>query len=448
MINRDGSGVGDVVVFGAGPAGLAAAIALRRRGRRVQVIEPESFPRNRLGESLDWSAPRLLRTLGIDPAQLIADGVATPKRGIAIQPVHMSAWNAHPPDVFAKRPFGFEVLTLHVDRPSLDQRLFDLAVDCGTEFVWDRVTSIEVDGDRIVAVVTAGGERIRGRWFVDASGQSQLAAKRFGIPKKEYGERKVCFWTYFDIPPRDIRTTFYGDTAAAEYVSWIWEIPITPERTSVGCVMSAERFRAERSGGRTPSDVLRDQLRRYDRFQAMVGPSASLVTNACSYRCYVYTRVSGPNWFLTGEAASLPDPLTANGVTAAFRHGLDAAAIIAESVEGDRASERQRYAFDANVRRMGHAFNHSIETGIYEYPVRCGVGSLPAQRIYTAFSYTINALYSKLQPRTRLRSDVFDLLLKSVWLWFEAWAAIGRVGMRLRRRRQPRRRPIPARARV
>jgi menaquinone-9 beta-reductase len=438
---------GEVVVFGAGPAGLAAAITLRRSGRQVTVIEPEPFPRNRLGESLDWSAPRLLRRLGVDPTRLTADRVATPKRGIAIQTANSKAWKAHPPDFFAKWPFKFEVLTLHVDRPHLDRRLFDMAAQLGTEFMWDRVSSIDVAGEHVVGVSTLRGNRISGRWFVDASGQAQLLGRRFQIPKLEYGARKVCLWTYFDTLPLDIRTTFYGDTSAMEYVTWIWEIPISPERTSVGCVMSVERFRSERNLGKTTGEILREELLRYARFHALVSPAAALDTTACSYRSYVHTRVSGPNWFLAGEAASLPDPLTANGVTAAFRHGSEAAALIIEAFDRGTVSARERYAYEVNVRRMGHAFNHSIETGIYEWPVRCGVGSVPAQRIYTAFSYTINALYSKFQPQTRLRADAFGVLLMGVWLWFEIWALIGRAGMRFRRP-DAQRQTAPLRARA
>ena len=362
----------EVVVFGAGPAGLAAAIALRRSGRQVIVIEPEPFPRNRLGESLDWSAPRLLRRLGVDPTRLTADRVATPKRGIAIQPATSKAWKAHPPDFFAKWPFKFEVLTLHVDRPNLDRRLFDLAAQLGTEFVWDRVSSIDVAGERVVGISTLAGGRISSRWFVDASGQAQLLARRFQIPKVEYGPRKVCLWTYFDMQPRDIRTTFYGDTAAAEYVAWIWEIPITPERTSVGCVMSVERLRSERNLGKTTGEILRGELLRYARFNALASPPAVLDTTACSYRSYVHTRVSGPNWFLAGEAASLPDPLTANGVTAAFRHGLDSTALIVNAFDRGEVSRRERYPV---TRRMSGAWaTRSITASRQEFTNRrCGV---------------------------------------------------------------------------
>jgi len=54
----------DVAIAGAGLGGLAASIFLRRAGLSVVCVEPDPFPRARVGESLDWSSPRLLEALG------------------------------------------------------------------------------------------------------------------------------------------------------------------------------------------------------------------------------------------------------------------------------------------------------------------------------------------------------------------------------------------------
>ena len=75
----------DAVVMGAGPGGLAAAIHLRRGGLRVLCIEPDEFPHDRVGESLDWSAPDLLRRLGLPMEQLIEQHIATYKRHVVLR---------------------------------------------------------------------------------------------------------------------------------------------------------------------------------------------------------------------------------------------------------------------------------------------------------------------------------------------------------------------------
>jgi len=70
----------DVAIIGAGIAGLAASVLLRNAGLRVVCLDPQKYPQRKVGESLDWSSPGLLRRVGIDTDALIADNIATPTR--------------------------------------------------------------------------------------------------------------------------------------------------------------------------------------------------------------------------------------------------------------------------------------------------------------------------------------------------------------------------------
>ena len=151
-----------------------------------------------------------------------------------------------------------------------------------------------------------------------------------------------------------------------------------------------------------------------------------------AYRSYVHAKVCGPNWLMVGESASLPDPATANGVTAALRHALSAATYILQAKTG-QLSSRQRRVYDTNVRRMGHVFNHSIETAVYGGTIRRGFGGFVAQRVYTAFSYVVNALYSRMRPESSARMAAFGLLVKFVWVWMVLWSLAGRSATFARR---------------
>jgi len=423
----------DAVVMGAGPGGLAAAIHLRRGGLRVLCIEPDKFPHDRVGESLDWSGPGLLAQLGISRDSLIADKVATYKRHIEIVQPDRPAYQAQPEAWFQNPPLKFETITLHADRKALDQRIFETACQAGAEFLWDKVTEIESDGERVTAVRTADGERIEARWFIDASGLgARLLARKFEVPKIEYGKKKVCLWCHFETPIRTEGTTFYGNVFSDEYLSWIWEIPISPTVTSVGCVMSADFAKQQRHLGKETPQILWDALAPYARFNGLLKEQPHAVVHSAAYRSYVHTNACGPNWLMVGEAASLPDPLTANGVTAAFRHAAEGVKFILQSNERGELTARQRRIYNANVQRMGHVFNHSIETSIYDNSIRWGLGVMPAQKIYTAFSYTVNALYTKYKPQGWLSMLCFGCMMKGVWAWMEAWALLGRVNCFLR----------------
>ena len=61
----------DVLVVGAGPAGIAAALELRRAGRDVLVIDKATFPRDKCcGDGLTTGALRALAELDFDPTPL------------------------------------------------------------------------------------------------------------------------------------------------------------------------------------------------------------------------------------------------------------------------------------------------------------------------------------------------------------------------------------------
>lgn len=430
----------DVVIIGAGPGGLATAILLARANRKVVCIDAESFPRERVGESLDWSTPALLRMLGLASELLVEQRVGTHKRKIKVEPVGEPVFGAQPDEYkfLSKRPFEFEVLTLHVDRTQMDMRLLRTAQDLGVSFVWDRITRVETAGDRVVACWTGQNGQFKGRWFIDASGRAQLFARTLRIPKTEYGRPKTCLWTYFKSPCVYDGTTFFTD-GRAEYLSWIWEIPITPDTVSVGYVVSAEEFRQLRLPKRSVKDVLLGAMARFPRLERLTVERPDFGVRTCSWRCYVQRRVSGLNWLMVGESAALPDPLTSNGVTAAFRHAQQAADVLLEAETAGTLPRRQRGAYETNVRRMGNIYNYCIERVIYDPPVRRGLSTDAALRVYAHFGYLINALFTKFQPRRAPGLFLFGLLLLGVRVWMETWVVIGKLGTLLCRFRHWRR---------
>jgi len=348
----------DVAIIGAGIAGLAASVFLRQAGLRVVCLDSRPYPHAKVGESLDWSSPGLLRSLGIDTDDLIADGIATYKKRIAVCEIGKAEWRTTPPPAIRRSPLRFETVTVHVDRVALDARLFARASALGAEFVWKRVRAVHMDGDRVTGLSTAGGQQVQARWYIDASGTAQVLSRSLGIPIIAYGQRKVCLWTYFETSPLDDGTSFFVDNGD-EYLSWVWDIPISPARTSVGFVLPVDTLRERRKSGCSLDDILRVELSRHSRFRQLVEARPVLEVESTSFQPYVTTRVCGDNWFMVGESAAMPDPLTGNGVTSGIRHARHASEEIL-AVGSDRLSERRRLAYAQHVLRLGHSFNAHI----------------------------------------------------------------------------------------
>ncbi len=436
----------DVAVVGAGLGGLAACIFLKQANPqwRVVCIEPESFPHAHVGESLDWSSPGLLKALGFSRDKIIADGQGTYKCNIRIISRARRDFFGKPRAWFRYKPMEFELITLHVDREQLDTIILERAQALGVEFVWERVSTVQTAAGRVTGLQTATNGAITARWFIDASGQAQVFAKALGIGKDEYGPRKVCAWTYFSSPPANDGTTFYGDNAD-QYLHWIWESPINPTTLSVGCVMPADRFQEQRRSGKSVQEIMREELAGHRRFAPLLAEQPDFQVRTTSFRNYVARQVCGDNWFLVGEAGALADPLTANGVTAAFRHAQDATDFIKASFTRGSLTSRQRYVYDRHTRHIAHAFNHSIEKSAYSWDLRWGISEKGAEQIYTIFSYSINAFYSKWRPQSLVGLAAWEALLSLVDFWIDSWALIGRLNYRRRLYRQ---RPLPIESQV
>ena len=416
----------DVAIIGAGIAGLAASVLLRKAGLRVVCLDQRRYPQRKVGESLDWSSPGLLRRVGIDTDALLADGIATYKKKIVVCELGKSEWRATPPPIIRRSPLRFETVTLHVDRTSLDARLYEHASALGTEFIWERVTGLHLDDDRIVSCATASGRRVDARWFIDASGTARLFSRTLNIPTVEYGQHKVCFWTYFDTPPLHDGTAFFVDNGD-RYLSWVWDIPISPLQTSVGFVLPADRVRERRHAGSSVEAILRDELARHPRFRDLLDSQSTLAVESASFQAYVTTRVCGDNWFMVGEAASMPDPLTGNGVTSGIRHARHASDVIVAVGAAERVSARQRRRYAQHVFRLGHAFNAHIESVVYRNPIRWGLGLQAATYIYTFFAFFMNALHARFDPRGWVGMRIFSLLFLGARGWIAGWTLVART---------------------
>jgi flavin-dependent dehydrogenase len=417
----------DVAIIGAGIAGLAASVLMRNAGLHVICFDSRPYPHHKVGESLDWSSPRLLRSVGIDLERLLADGAATYKKMIVVYELGNEAWRATPPRVIRRSPLRFETETFHVDRTALDERLYEHACARGTEFIWERVTDVHTDGDRVTGCSTATQRSVHAHWYLDASGTARVLSRAMGIPTVTYGQRKVCLWTYFDTPPLHDGTAFFVDNRDG-YLSWVWDIPISSQRTSVGFVIPAETLRARRSAGQSIEGIFRGELSRYERFHRLLVDTPVLDIERTSFQPYVTQRVCGENWLIAGEAASMPDPLTGNGVTSGIRHARHATDAILAS-EHERISAQRRRLYTQHVVRLGHSFNAHIERAIYQRSIRWGLGLRAATYIYTFFAFFMNALHARFDPRGRIGMRAFSLLFLGARGWIAGWTLVARTAL-------------------
>ncbi len=402
----------DVTVIGGGLAGKAASLHLARAGLKVVCIEPQLAIRPPVGESLDWSAPALLNSLGLSPDSLLASRIATWKRHVTLKMRDGCDVHYVPSIWLGGFPFYVNLATLHVERPQMDDEILKLVVDQGVTFVRDRVVDLETDGRKIGSVLTEKGARFSSPWLIDTSGMgASLMARKFNLPSLQYGPTKVGMWTYFKVPQQVEGTTLYMDPMPAEYLEWIWEIPVSPDTVSVGYVAPGAALKVKRDEGTSTEDIFRRELMKFSRFEALLQQGPLGTVNVTSFRCRVHLESAGPNWLIAGEAASLVDPMTSNGVTAALRHAAEAAAVILKFRARGELPLRARRAYSSRIVQTAKFFNEGIEKIVYEPVVRNRIGLSTAGTIYTSPAWSMNVVYARLNPAGIFSTFVLGAML-------------------------------------
>lgn len=414
----------DAIVIGGGLAGKAASLHLARAGLSVICIEPADPVRQAVGESLDWSAPDLLKALGLPMEQLVTGRIATWKRHVTLQLRDGRSEQYIPSAWLSRAPLRVELRTLHVDRQRLDEELSNLARAQGVAVVCDKVVGVEREGNKILSVKTAAGSTFSAKWFIDSSGfAAPVLAREFKLRAIEFGPPKVALWTYFTVGQAVEGTTLYMDPVRSEYLDWVWEIPINPDTVSVGYVTTGSAIKVKREHGLSLDQIFQEQLKKLRHFEPMLTAGAIGPLNVTSFRCRAHAGVAGPNWFITGEAASMVDPITANGVTAALRHATEAASLILKFRKRGEVPVLSRALYSSRILQFAKFFNSGIERMVYEPSVRNRIGLTQAGTVYTSPAWTMNLVYNRLRPRGVVSTFLFNSLIGffrcSAWAFYQ-----------------------------
>ena len=156
----------DVLIVGAGPAGLATAIAAAIKGLRVTVADARRPPINKpCGEGLLPEAVEALRSIGVE----LNSSLGFPLKGFCFSDDSHSV-NA---PIERGRAFGLRRTVLH-------NLLVARAAEVGVQFRWGARVS-----DFAPAAATVNGEIVHFQWLVGADGLNSSVRRwaKFNWPR-------------------------------------------------------------------------------------------------------------------------------------------------------------------------------------------------------------------------------------------------------------------------
>lgn len=357
----------EVLVVGAGPVGLVAALALRSKGRVVTVLEGEPEGRQRPGSRAIYIHKATLKFL-----EEICEGLG---RELAahglVWPTKRTFYRGQEVYVRQYPPFNPKDLPPFTSLPQVEiERLLMVACQkAGVEFAWnERIKAVETSPQG-VKLATEAGQSWEAQYVVAADGARSAIRKGLGIGME--GERSKNYFIVVDVKedpdsPLPVERVFHYEHPAAGHRNVLlvpfqggWRIDLQCNETD-----KAEDFSSEEGVRRWLSKVV---PARYAERITWISTYQFLQQIASSFTDQNH-RV-----LLVGEAAHLFAPFGARGLNSGVPDAVLAAEAIdkalkagspsqAQAAIGEFASER-RAAADYNRNAAGVALQHMTTGG-------------------------------------------------------------------------------------
>lgn len=355
----------DLLIIGSGPSGILAALGARQADPDLEVVvlDPDEGSRHRIGEALLTGTAMTLADAGI--ADRVAGAGFHKKIGAAY------LWGETGDPWYVNYPEGDETYpesfthngrrhSIHVPRHEFDPLLVACAKESGIQIVPERATDLKLSGDKILSVTTGSGSRILAKRYLDCTGQGSFIGRR--LTKREaVGQARIARYFYAaNVDWTKAEAAGY-DKHRTNILSgpngWLWVIDLGEAGgglTSIGFVSTPDIIKHLTFEG---AETAFPQISCFgDILQAPKTFDGKPLKNFYGHPDYsfVCSRLNGPNWALSGDAALFIDPILSQGVTLACHYGFMRGRAAAAEINGaqDRQSAvTEHYRREASVMR-------------------------------------------------------------------------------------------------
>lgn len=322
----------DVIVVGGGPAGSTCATLLGKKNRKVLLLDKAKFPRDKTcGDGITGKSRGFLEELNlideVEKNSAIYDGIDL-------------TW-----------PYGSKTVVKTDDkhysyvckRIVFDNILFQNAknyVDVREEFY---VTDVIVEDGKVVGVRGTNGPNgpqteFRAKIVVGADGANSVIATKLGLNKFNSSHRLSAIRAYYKGVKgvgKNLEIMIFKSVVPGYF--WIFPLPNGMANVGIGMVVKDMQKR-KISLQKTMEEEIANNPIIKDRFEG-----AELVSEIKAWTlpaASAFRKNYGNGFVLIGDAASLIDPLSGEGIGNAMLSASIAADIINESLDkGDFSEE-------------------------------------------------------------------------------------------------------------
>jgi geranylgeranyl reductase family protein len=405
----------DIAIIGAGPAGCSASIFLSKHSIKHIVFEKAAFPRDKIcGDGLSG---KVMDTLNKMELNIVDAFTAMPNQFLPSYGVRFAAPNGKAVNIpfsqnldLLEKPPGFVA-----KRMDFDAFLFS-KLENGDAEVHQKAKVVDIirlnDGLQIIYEEAGKKKKCFAQLLISAEGERSITAKKFAGYKMQPKHYSAGIRAYY----KNVTHMQKGNFIELHFIKealpgYFWIFPLPNNEANVGLGMLSDDLREQNVNLKhiMLSAIQKNKtLRRRFKNAEMVSKIEAWGLPLGSTK----PNISGERFILTGDAASLIDPFTGEGIGNALLSGKIAAEIARLALSENNFSANFLKQYDTIV------YDKTWDETNLSYKLQRMV------RFPFLFNFVINrlnkntllretftAMFSDLDIRSKLRSPLFYLKL-------------------------------------
>lgn len=336
----------DLIIVGAGPAGCACAYALRNEALKIAIIDKDEFPRDKIcGDALSADVVNQLYWMDNELGERFESFFEKQES----HGVRFFAPDGNKLDIeFSNQKHG-EAAGYISKREHFDNFLFNQVKSLSNVKIFLNTKIDRIVKDKDCVKVFAGSNEFDAPIILGADGAHSIVNKSLGKIKVEKDHYCAGLRQYYKgvegfHERHHIELHFIKDVLPGYF--WIFPLPNGEANVGLGMLSSEVsrknvNLKAKLENLINNHPVLKSRFAKAEPLELVKGYGLPIGSKKRS--------ISGDRFLLLGDAASLIDPFTGEGIGNALRSGRIAADHIAKCFESGRFDAQHNLAYDRKV---------------------------------------------------------------------------------------------------
>ena len=330
MENASDETVYDAIIAGAGPSGASAALFLAKEGRKVLLLDKSDFPREKVcGDAFSGKSIGVMRELGL--LHFIEKHPHGIVRGVLMVSPDGKSVSVPFPNADGMGFAGYTIARINTDNILFQSARANPNIKAITGF---QVQGLIKDPSGAVCGVEGTGKggakaSFKSRVVVGADGAASAVSRLAGLPNQPIGHVYSAirgYWDGVEGLTGDIELYFIDGVLPG----YLWVFPMGGRRANVGLGILSSDLKTRKHPNALLQEALSNNRLLAPRFKNATqdGKIGGWSIPLGSYR----KNPIGNGWLLVGDAASLVDPFSGEGMGNALSSGKFAAQAISEAL--------------------------------------------------------------------------------------------------------------------